>query len=57
MKCPICGREFAERRSAFCSDRCEDIDLGRWLSGEYRIDSDTGAEGEPEIADTTSAKN
>ena len=35
--CPICGRPsvFAER--PFCSKRCADIDLHRWLSGVYVV--------------------
>ncbi len=56
MKCPICGREFVERRSAFCSDRCQAIDLGRWLNGRYRIDPDTGEVVESEIPDTPPAR-
>jgi endogenous inhibitor of DNA gyrase (YacG/DUF329 family) len=33
--CPTCGKQFevAESRAMpFCSDRCKQIDLGRWLS-------------------------
>ncbi|MEJ2109647.1 MAG: DNA gyrase inhibitor YacG [Acidobacteriota bacterium] len=40
MKCPQCGKEITERKPAcrpFCSDRCKLIDLGKWISGEYRI--------------------
>lgn len=33
--CPICGRPGAERYRPFCSRRCADIDLGRWLTGGY----------------------
>ncbi len=35
-KCPICGQPASEG-SPFCSSRCAYIDLGRWLSGTYRI--------------------
>ena len=37
-KCPICGRP-AEAGGAepFCSRRCADEDLRRWLGGEYRV--------------------
>ena len=35
--CPICGKPAAPGRGAFCSKRCADIDLGRWLKGVYRI--------------------
>jgi uncharacterized protein len=34
--CPICGKEAAPR-SPFCSPRCRQIDLGKWLDGQYRI--------------------
>ncbi len=35
--CPICGRAAAEPFRPFCSRRCADIDLGRWLGEAYRI--------------------
>jgi endogenous inhibitor of DNA gyrase (YacG/DUF329 family) len=36
-KCPICGRTGQERYRPFCSRRCADVDLSRWLSGAYSI--------------------
>ncbi|MBR3190432.1 DNA gyrase inhibitor YacG [Bosea sp. (in: a-proteobacteria)] len=35
--CPICGKPAAQRFKPFCSSRCADIDLGRWLKGSYVI--------------------
>ena len=35
--CPICGKPSAERWRPFCSKRCADVDLGRWLGGRYAI--------------------
>ncbi len=36
--CSICHKDIpADLRSPFCSDRCRQIDLSRWLSEEYRI--------------------
>jgi endogenous inhibitor of DNA gyrase (YacG/DUF329 family) len=35
--CPICGRPAAARTRPFCSPRCADVDLGRWLTGQYRM--------------------
>ena len=35
--CPICGNAAAEGVRPFCSRRCADIDLGRWLTEQYRI--------------------
>ena len=36
-KCPICGKPVAEEFKPFCSRRCADIDLNRWLTGSYVI--------------------
>lgn len=33
--CPICARPPAPRYHPFCSKRCADVDLGRWLKGVY----------------------
>ncbi len=35
--CPICGRPAAKEFRPFCSRRCAEVDLGRWLTGQYRI--------------------
>lgn len=35
--CPTCGRPRVERWRPFCSKRCADVDLGRWLKEVYRI--------------------
>ena len=36
-KCPVCGQVSAGKYRPFCSERCADVDLGRWLKGGYRI--------------------
>lgn len=36
-KCPVCGRPADEKLVPFCSKRCADVDLNRWLSGAYAI--------------------
>jgi endogenous inhibitor of DNA gyrase (YacG/DUF329 family) len=36
-KCPICGRPRSHRYRPFCSSRCAEIDLGRWLKESYRV--------------------
>jgi uncharacterized protein len=51
-KCPICGRPTEAAYRPFCSRRCADIDLSRWLSGAYTIpdeadSEDGGVTGEP----------
>jgi uncharacterized protein len=43
-RCPICGRVAAARHQPFCSPRCADIDLGRWLKGNYRVETDDAPE-------------
>jgi uncharacterized protein len=35
--CPVCGRPADVVLRPFCSKRCADVDLHRWLSGSYRI--------------------
>jgi len=36
-KCPICGKPPVEAFRPFCSKRCADVDLNRWLTGSYVI--------------------
>lgn len=36
-KCPICGKDAARETYPFCSKRCADIDLNRWLTDGYSI--------------------
>jgi endogenous inhibitor of DNA gyrase (YacG/DUF329 family) len=36
-KCAICGKPQDEKFRPFCSKRCADVDLNRWLSGGYAI--------------------
>jgi uncharacterized protein len=49
-RCPICGKPSAPARFPFCSPRCANIDLGRWLNGSYAVPTD-------EPADDPSAEN
>lgn len=35
--CPECGRQSARDTYPFCSTRCKNVDLHRWLSGSYAI--------------------
>lgn len=35
--CPICGKPPTQVSNPFCSERCRDVDLNRWLSGSYAI--------------------
>jgi endogenous inhibitor of DNA gyrase (YacG/DUF329 family) len=40
QSCPICGKPTVERLRPFCSSRCADVDLSRWLHGVYAIPAD-----------------
>jgi endogenous inhibitor of DNA gyrase (YacG/DUF329 family) len=43
MSCPVCGKDADAKYRPFCSRRCADVDLGRWLNESYRIpDAATG---------------
>jgi endogenous inhibitor of DNA gyrase (YacG/DUF329 family) len=35
--CPICGKPATPASRPFCSERCRDVDLNRWLSGSYVV--------------------
>jgi uncharacterized protein len=39
MSCPICTKESDKKYNPFCSRRCADVDLGKWLTGSYSIPS------------------
>ena len=36
-RCPICGKPANDATRPFCSPRCRDVDLHRWLSGTYVV--------------------
>jgi endogenous inhibitor of DNA gyrase (YacG/DUF329 family) len=40
MSCPICGKDTTPKMRPFCSKRCADLDLGRWLTGQYAVPSE-----------------
>lgn len=35
--CPECGKPSTRDNYPFCSDRCRNLDLSRWLKGSYAI--------------------
>jgi endogenous inhibitor of DNA gyrase (YacG/DUF329 family) len=47
-RCPICRKPAVERFRPFCSKRCADIDLNRWLKGVYAVPvkEEAGEDGE-----------
>jgi endogenous inhibitor of DNA gyrase (YacG/DUF329 family) len=44
--CTVCGRPQAESFRPFCSRRCADVDLHRWLSGAYALPALEDEDGE-----------
>ncbi len=39
MNCPICGDAAHAKYRPFCSRRCADVDLAKWLNGAYAAPS------------------
>ncbi|KPQ13873.1 MAG: hypothetical protein HLUCCO18_16715 [Rhodobacteraceae bacterium HLUCCO18] len=39
MACPICSKASLPAYRPFCSRRCADVDLARWLNGSYAVPS------------------
>ena len=40
MACPMCDRPTEKAYRPFCSKRCANRDLGKWLTGSYAIPVD-----------------
>ena len=41
-RCPICKKDTVADVRPFCSKRCKDIDLSRWLGNGYAIAGGNG---------------
>ena len=55
MVCPTCGRAFLLHQTAtppFCSERCQLVDLGRWLNEEIGLPHE-GDPGETPVDELT----
>ena len=50
-KCPVCGKPAVAALRPFCSKRCTNIDLGRWLKEGYRIPTHEGPSEDEEVND------
>jgi len=50
----LCGKPQDKAHRPFCSKRCAEVDLGRWLKGQYAVPGepvggiDDGNEEEPD---------
>jgi endogenous inhibitor of DNA gyrase (YacG/DUF329 family) len=55
-RCPVCGKPAQHEARPFCSRRCADIDLARWLGGGYVIaggSRDADEDGDDAAADAS----
>jgi endogenous inhibitor of DNA gyrase (YacG/DUF329 family) len=43
-KCPICGKPVETEFRPFCSARCKQVDLNRWLTETYRVPDRPGTD-------------
>jgi len=53
--CPICGKPSTQAHHPFCSGRCADIDLNRWLSGAYVLPAGPATEDDDDAVSTEDA--
>ena len=56
MSCPICGKPAVPDYRPFCSRRCADVDLGRWLTEGYRMPAESEDEAEDMPPDDSAPK-
>lgn len=56
MSCPICDKPSAARYRPFCSRHCADVDLGRWLTGSYRVAAEEESPDAEEVAAERAAR-
>jgi len=57
MACPICDRPVNPAVRPFCSKRCADVDLAKWLSGSYAIPSTDPEDDEQLFEELSAAEN
>jgi endogenous inhibitor of DNA gyrase (YacG/DUF329 family) len=54
LKCPTCKQDVLPRARnpafPFCSQRCREVDLGRWLGEEFRIPASAAEDEDGEVA-------
>ena len=54
-KCPICETPTVQKYRPFCSKRCADVDLGKWMTGAFALPSEEPVD--PDILDREIEKN
>jgi len=53
MNCPTCGKPVEWKENPFrpfCSERCQLVDLGRWVEGEYRVPGEPVDRHQPQVS-------
>ncbi len=53
-RCPVCKKDFLQEASPalpFCSARCRQIDLGRWLGEDYSLPVERSDEDAEDVED------
>ena len=51
LTCAYCRRHpVVQEWQPFCSERCKLADLGRWLTGDYRVAEDPPPETDPDTS-------
>ena len=57
-RCPICSAPTEQAFRPFCSRRCADVDLSRWMRGAYAIPgrADVDEDGEDAVAATAAQR-
>lgn len=53
MSCPICARDSDPKYRPFCSRRCADVDLGKWLTGSYAVPAEAIDDENPKTTPTS----
>ena len=53
-RCPICKEPTETKYRPFCSSRCADLDLGRWMKGAYALPAEE--EDTPDVEDHRAAE-
>ncbi|WP_189435157.1 DNA gyrase inhibitor YacG [Pseudovibrio japonicus] len=56
-KCPICNKPTQEATKPFCSVRCKQVDLNKWLSGSYSVPAVEEEFSETDMSDLENPRN
>ncbi|MDD3182705.1 MAG: DNA gyrase inhibitor YacG [Alphaproteobacteria bacterium] len=48
-RCPVCQKPSDEKFMPFCSSRCAKVDLGRWFSESYVVETEDELEQEEPV--------